>query len=1312
MLPSSRVFNFASVTFDVGLMECLSPLTMGACVCLPNQEAKMIDLAAAIDGLGATWAFLTPSVANLIEPCAVPTLKTLVVGGEAMSKENVVKWADALTLINGFGPTEAAVLSIVNPNTSQQKQSSIIGHAHGNGYAWIAEVDDHNRLAPLGCVGELLLGGPILAREYLHDEAKTEAAFIGDPIWTRNVAKDPSIPTRVYKTGDLVKYAEDGSIIFIGRANNQVKLNGNRIELGEIEHTLEMHPSIRHAVAVVGTAGTAKGKLVAVVSLSEMCSQSQASAAKECILLEGETRVAKAKEQLQEVRTCVSDRLPAYMIPALFITVEAIPLLVSGKLDRKEVEKWLDRFDDDQYRRSTAVDGDEGDQGPITETVQRLREVWSTVFNLPVEEVNPGRSFMSQGGDSLISMTIISQLRKVGIVVSLQEILQSKSLFQLAQLVDSRGNRVSNSQVALLEERIDEAFDLSPVQRMYFELAGPSSDHTRDCRFNQSQLLQLQRGTNGTVLQKAISTMVQQQSMFRARFFQNRDSVWQQRIVPDAESSFHFAEHYLQDASEMLPLLATSQTSLNIEHGPLLSVSLFHTESNGQILSLIAHHLVIDIVSWNIILPKLQDLLSSRVETFEKPLSFQVWNAMQITHATQREISQADKVLPFSINPADLGFWGMAGTHNTYGDAKLASFSIDKSSTESALGTSNGAFQTQPVELFLTALIQSFKQVFPQRGSPTIFNESHGRDAWDPSIDLTATTGWFTSMLPLQSADNLEGLSSIDILKRVKDLRRSIPANGREYFAHRFLTPDGRRRFADHMPMEILLNYTGQSHQSGRSDAFFVPFSMAQSETEQRSTADVGPKATRMALFEISIGATSEQIYFSFMYNKNMQHQDGIREWMRACHNTLNLLVSDLAKLKPQATLVDYPLLPTDYDGLTKHLTETFKDIGIKSLDEVEDMYPTAPTQDGLLLSQMRNPSQYINHVIFEVSLPEGQQRVDVPTLVRSWQKVVDRHQSLRTAFVFSVCEGHAFDQIALKQVLGGAKVLHCADGQFEREFEKVSLREVNKTRRPNLPHQFSICTTTSGKSYCKLELNHAVIDGGSVPLIVRDLALAYESRLPDDEKPLYSDYVKYIGSLGQEAGTAFWKDYLRGIEECYLPELDPAPTKTLNSVYLEFDRFPDLQSFCRKNEFTLSNVMLTAWGLVLRQYTNMDHVCFGNLTAGRDAPVDAISDTVGAFINMLVCRVDLSPTKSLIDVIRSTQSDFMSMLPHQHISLAKMQRDVGFTGQSLFNTAVSIQNQLSTRDAEREGSALEMVPVTSHDPTEVSNVVDRTSLR
>ncbi|KAL8700559.1 MAG: hypothetical protein Q9224_000910, partial [Gallowayella concinna] len=1102
MTPNARVFNFASVTFDVGLMENLSPLTIGACVCVPNNEAKMTDLASAINGLKATWAFLTPSVANLIEPAAVPSLRVLVCGGEAMSKENVLKWADSLSLVNGYGPTEAAVISVVNPNTSHEKNSSNIGYAHKNGYAWIADAEDHNRLAPLGCVGELLLGGPILAREYLHDQVKTQAAFIHDPDWLAAVTAGAVPSQKVYKTGDLVKYAENGSITFLGRKDNQIKLNGNRIELGEIEHQLELHPHTRHAVTIVPKAGLAKKSLVAVLSLSEMCSESQASGAKKCVLLQGEDRVKKAQLQLKDVRDFLSERLPVYMVPTMWIAVEAIPLLVSGKLDRKQVERWIEEFDDDEYRKSTANDNDTQEKAPITETVQQLREVWANIFNKPVDKIDPSRSFMSQGGDSLISMSIIAKLRKTGIILSLQEVLQSKSLFQIAALVDSRGNSLKPTNVVATRERNDELFDLSPVQQMYFELAGPSSDHTRDCRFNQSQLLRLVRKTPATIIEKAIHTIVQQHSMFRARFSCSQTRAWQQRIIQDSSSSYRFEEHHLEHSSQILPLLAANQISLNITDGPLFAAKVVDTADKGQVLSLVAHHLIIDVVSWNIILPQLEDLLTSQSDAIEKPMSFQVWNTMQHHHARHREASQIKSLLPFDIKRADLAFWGMADTRDTYADAKIESFSLDESSTQLALGKSNNALRTQPVELFITALISSFKHVFPERPIPTIFNESHGRDAWDPSIDLTATTGWFTSIFPLHIPAESEDLSRVELAKRVKDLRRSIPHNGRDYFAHRYLSPDGRWRFGDHMPMEILLNYTGQSQQSGKNESLFAPFDIAKSEQEQHLIADVGPKTTRMALFEISVGASNDHIHFSFMYNKRMQHQGAIEQWVAECQRSLQSLVNDLGKAKPGASLIDYPLLPTNYSGLQKHLTETFSEVGIKSLDEVEDMYVTAPTQEGLLLSQIRNPEQYVTFVISEVCL-QGGGKVDVQRLVRSWQKVVDRHQSLRTAFVYSVCKGHAFDQIALKQASGGTKVLHCTDDNFEKAFEKVSLRETNKTRRPMLPHQFAICTTGSGKCYIKLELNHAVIDGGSGALVTRDLASAYENCLPIGDKPL-----------------------------------------------------------------------------------------------------------------------------------------------------------------------------------------------------------------
>ncbi len=1305
MDPSSRVFNFASVTFDVGLMENLSPLTMGSCVCVPDNEAKMSDLASAIDSLGATWAFLTPSVANLIEPVAVPSLKVLVCGGEAMSKENVVKWADRVSLVNGYGPTEASVISVANAQVSREKDPSNIGFAHANCHAWITDPGNHDRLAPLGCIGELLLEGPILAREYLHDKDKTAAAFINDPAWAMQVSDKRPTSQRLYNTGDLVKYNKDGSIIFIGRKDNQIKLHGQRIELGEIEHKFELYPKIRHAVALLPKTGLCKQRLVAVFSMSDLCAESKASAARECILLQGEDSVKEAQLLLKDVREFMSSQLPAYMMPAIWVTVEAIPLLVSGKLDRKQVERWIENLDEAGYRHVTADEDDAYDAAPITETVQQLREVWASVFNHPMDKIDPGKSFMSQGGDSLISMSIIARCRKIGIILSLQEVLQSKSLFQIANLVDSRGQSSKISKVTSLEEKTDQAFDLSPVQKLYFQLAGPSRDHTGDGRFNQSQLLRIKRKTEAETLRNAIEIIVQQHSMFRARFFKNHAGDWQQRITQVASNSYRFREHKLERSNEVVPLLAASQTSLNIEDGPLLAVELFHTERDGQVLSLVAHHLVIDVVSWNIILQQLEDLLTFQAETIEKPLSFQVWCALQNDHASQRDASRVKNILPFNIKRADMAFWGMEGCTNTYADVRHESFLLDKSTTQLAFGKSNEALRTQPVEIFLAVLIHSFKVLFPQRATPTIFNESHGRDAWDTAIDLTGITGWFTSIYPINVAASKETASALEVLKRAKDLRRSLPGNGTEYFAHRYLTPDGRWRFSDHMPMEILLNYTGHSHQSEHSDSLFLPINLTKNENDERLTADVGPKAPRMALFEVSVAASNDQIQFSFMYNKNMQHQDEIHQWVTQCEHTLKDLVEQLAKLRPEPTLSDFPLLPTTYSGLQRHVKETFPEVGISSMDEVEDMYICAPTQEGLLFSQIRNPDQYINYVISEVQLAHKGARIDVQRLVRAWQKVVDRHQSLRTAFVYSVCKGHAFDQVALKHAAGGAKVVHCEDSQYESELGKISLRDVNRVRRPMLPHQLSICTTTFGKCYLKLELNHAVIDGGSGALITRDLALAYENRLPDGPKPLYSDYVRYISSRGDSADITFWKKYLNGIARCHLPILNAVPgaTKRLNAIYLQFDRFAELHAFCRANELTLSNVMLVAWALVLRQYTSSNDVCFGNLTAGRDAPVDGIQDAVGAFINMLVCRVDFAQSRTLKDVIRNVQSDYLACLPHQHCSLAKLQHDLGLSGESLFNTAVSIQNQISTQDAEKEGDSIEIEPLTDHDPTEVS---------
>ncbi len=1308
MDSNARVFSFASFTFDAAIMENISPLNIGACVCIPNNEEKMSDLTSAINSVRPTWSFLTPSVSNLIQPSDVPSLKVLVVGGEALSEEHLVKWGGSLTFIEGYGPTETSVITVTNSNVSKHKDPKNIGYAHDNCRAWITDAADHNRLAPLGCVGELVLEGTTLAREYLQDQEKTAKAFVEDPAWGSRVGG----PQRLYKTGDLVKYHSDGSIIFCGRKDNQIKLNGQRIELGEIESRLVLHERIQHANVVLPNEGPCKGRLVAVVSLADMASSalgdSQATSDNACTLIQG-SQMETGQAYLREVREFLAETLPAYMIPAMWAIVKTVPILVSGKADKKQIGEWVKGLDDATYKQITAQESVRIDTTEMTPTVQRLREIWAAVFDTSIEQVDPSRSFMSQGGDSLQSMSIVSRCRKIGISITVQKVLQSKSLFQLAKSIDSNSYLVKSTKASGREEKSDQIFELSPVQQLYFRVAGPSCDHTRNGRFNQSQMLKVKRRTSTDTIRHALEVIVGQHSMLRARFSRNQHGTWQQKIVPTTINAYRLQTHQIDDLRQMVPAVAESQTCLNIKEGPLLAVDYFCTRQDEQILSLVAHHLIVDVVSWGIIIEQLESLLAAKGDQIiEKPLSFQVWLEMQ-QHQTHQGL--AENVLPFEIGPANVDFWDMVERPNVYGDTISQSFMLKRSYTESVLGASNDTYRTQPVELLLSSLIFSFNRVFPDRSAPVIFNESHGRETWDASIDLSSTVGWFTSLCPTYIPIESREETVLDIVKRAKDQRRSIPGSGRDYFSHRFLTQDGRDRFAEHDSMEILFNYTGRSQQQGDggSDSLLQSLDIQLDEEDAKLTGDVGPETRRLALIEISAGVSDGQFKFSFIYNKHMKHQNKIRDWVMECQRTLEDMTGQLLDAPAEPTLSDYPLLPTNHRGMARLFDEALPDVGITSMDEVEDIMVCAPMQDGLLLSQIRQPDNYLSYMIAEVKSGHNG-RADVRRLVRAWQKVVDHHQMLRTTFVYSVCKGHAFDQVVMKYAEGGAEVLQCKDEDVEEEFAKISLREVNSKRLPTLPHQFSVCTTESGKVFVKLELNHAVIDGLSVGLMTSDLAAAYQDQI-EGPRPLYSDYIKYILHRSLTTTVKFWTEYLKGVQYTHLPPLNPGSreTEALNAIFIPFDRFDELQSFCRTNELTLSNVMLAAWALVLRRYTTQDDICFGNLSAGRDAPVEGIQNTVGAFINMLVCRVNFASQKSqtLTDVFRKVQSDFVESLPYQQCPLARIQHDLGLpAGEAMFNTACSIQSQASSNDKAVAMNAIRFEEVAGHDPTEYAVTV------
>ena len=291
--------------------------------------------------------------------------------------------------------------------------------------------------------------------------------------------------------------------------------------------------------------------------------------------------------------------------------------------------------------------------------------------------------------------------------------------------------------------------------------------------------------------------------MLRARFTRTEDQVWQQHVTDDISNSYRFRHETLSTKEEIDAMIENSQKSLDHVTGLLLAADLFEF-GNEQHAFLVAHHLVIDLVSWRLILEELEEILTDGL-LLPPSLPFQKWALLQREHAQSLPL---DKILPDAdIPPLDFSYWDIQHVDNTYGNAKHASFDLDPSLTPSFLGDCHITLKTEPVEILLASLIHSWARVFTDRSVPAIFNEAHGREAWSPEIDIARTVGWFTTVYPvwISPTENM-----IDTVRMVKDFRRRIPSNGRPYFAKRVLTEDGQEAYNTHWPWEISFNYLGQ----------------------------------------------------------------------------------------------------------------------------------------------------------------------------------------------------------------------------------------------------------------------------------------------------------------------------------------------------------------------------------------------------------------------------------------------------------------------------------------------------------------------
>lgn len=420
---SSRVFDFPSYAFDVSIDCMLCTLAMGGRVCVPSEEARMNDLSGAIRDSKANMVHMTPSVARVLDADIIPSLDVLGLGGEAIGASDASNWSQHTSLVIAYGPSECTVGCTINNTVAV---STGIGKGVG-GVTWIVDPEDQNRLMGVGEVGELLIEGPVVGVGYLGEPGKTAEVFIDDPSWLlTGYGNIPGRKGRLYKTGDLVRYESNGSgsIEFVGRKDQQVKLRGQRVELAEVEHHLQacLPAGVKVAAEVLKPED---GAPTLVAFLSE--SNHSPSAETTDPIIEPTPELASA---LANIDSTMGARVPRYMIPAAFITLRDMPTLVSRKVDRKSLRAIGASIPREKLSRLQS--NDEVEEEPSTENEKQLSKAWTRVLG-PETRVYRQSSFFQLGGDSLRAMKLIAAAREEGLTLTVADVFTNPSLSDMAK---------------------------------------------------------------------------------------------------------------------------------------------------------------------------------------------------------------------------------------------------------------------------------------------------------------------------------------------------------------------------------------------------------------------------------------------------------------------------------------------------------------------------------------------------------------------------------------------------------------------------------------------------------------------------------------------------------------------------------------------------------------------------------------------------------------------------------------------------------------------------------------------------------------
>ncbi|GIJ91871.1 putative PKS/NRPS-like protein biosynthetic cluster [Aspergillus pseudoviridinutans] len=496
---------------------------------------------------------------------------------------------------------------------------------------------------------------------------------------------------------------------------------------------------------------------------------------------------------------------------------------------------------------------------------QDLQRVWSQILAIPLDSIGAEDSFFHLGGDSITAMQVVAEAPSRGLEHTIQDINQLKTIEAIAR---KNGGLPSNiAQPVVQDEVTNELFVLTPIQGFFFEMYSEGT-----CWFNQNTLVHFQRQVADSDMERAAIKLVQNHAILRARYARQKDGSWKQFLVGRARQCFHFSVHKVNSVQEMRHIIGQIQTSLDPEHGSVFIVDLF--EQNGQqSLFMIGHHLVLDLVSWRIILADMEAMILDLQHQPRLTMSFQIWARLQADYGARHR----------NHHPLDESsmrkFWG-ENNASTGGDSRTRLIRLNEQLTNKLFGPSSQALDVEPVELLHAAILFSFVRTFPQRHAPCIFGEAHGRETWDASIDVTRTVGWFTTLWPVAAQLSPSG-SLVTAVRTVRQARRAMS------IYHN--TKQERCRAGTHL-MEMTFNYAGKFQQVEQDGALFRMEPMA-----KQSLFDGAGELGRWTMLEINSVILNGMLEFHVTYNRGTDEARVLTPWMDNLVNCLEDLASSHA---------------------------------------------------------------------------------------------------------------------------------------------------------------------------------------------------------------------------------------------------------------------------------------------------------------------------------------------------------------------------------------------------------------------------------